>query len=259
MNKNFALGVLGIIFFTSCITLLQKPKLTELASPGSTSLDKSVLELRDEQQRMQFSILESTPDFGFSNLVADWTFLNFLQYFGDTSARAIAGYQLSPNFFNTIVKKDPLFIESYLYLTTSVSIHAGRPEEAIQQMSTGLEAMSPTLPATSYLVWRYKGIDELLFLGDGEAAQQSFLNAALWAEKSPDPNAGSVAEVSRRTADFLEDNSASTSAQISSWAQVLVRAVDEYTIRLATERIEALGGEIVVSSSGRVSIRHKAD
>ena len=40
-------------------------------------------------------MLKNLPSFGFDNLIADWTFLKFLQYFGDDEARDVTGYDLA--------------------------------------------------------------------------------------------------------------------------------------------------------------------
>jgi hypothetical protein len=99
----------------------------------------------------------------------------------------------------------------------------------------------------------------LLFLGQGEAAKQSFLTAALWADQSPEPEAAAVAQASRQTAAFLSQNPASRAAQISAWIQVLNLAVDERVQRRAIERIQALGGEILALKKGQVTVRYRED
>ena len=121
-------------------------------------------------------------------------------------------------------------------------------------MEKGLAYLSPIILPRSYYVWRFKAIDELLFLGDGDAAKQSFEKAAEWARQSPDEEAPFIAEISSQTAQFLTDNPVSRSAQISAWAQVLVSARDAETQQIVTERIEALGGTVVVNEGGQVSV-----
>jgi hypothetical protein len=146
-----------------------------------------------------------------------------------------------------------------LFLSTSISLFAGQPERSVALMIQGSQAMTPTLPPGGYRLWRYLGIDQLLFLGQGQAAQQSFLTAALWADQSPEPEAATVAQASRQTAAFLSQNSASKAAQISAWVQVLNLAVDERVQQRAIERIQALGGEILALKKGQVTVRYRED
>ncbi|HEY9738699.1 MAG TPA: hypothetical protein V6D06_20540 [Trichocoleus sp.] len=229
----------------------------ESPSAGAQSLEQ--LQTAEQQERMRLSLMRKTPSFGFDNLVADWTFLNFLQYFGDLSVRSQVGYRASPEFFEVIVAKDPYFIDPYLFLSVSTSLYAGDPERTVALMNQGLASMTPQVPNGGYVVWRYKGIDELLFLGDGAAARESFAAAANWAEQSSDPNAAAVAAASRQTAEFLAQNPASKAAQISAWIQVSNYAFDDQTKRLAVERIQALGGEILDLGQGRVTVRYRTD
>ena len=78
----------------------------------------SELRRQNEVANLRLGLLSQLPNFGFKNLVSSWTFLNFLQYFGDSSARSINGYGLSPTFFEIIVNRDPYFVDSYVYLFT---------------------------------------------------------------------------------------------------------------------------------------------
>lgn len=238
---------------------LQRQRLNGLRSEQVAQQPLEQLQRIEQQEQARLSLLQKTPSFGFDNLMADWAFLNFLQYFGDFAVRSQVGYRVSPEFFEVIVAKDPYFIDPYLFLSASTSLYAGAPERTVALMNQGLASMTPQVPNGGYVVWRYKGIDELLFLGDGAAAQQSFEMAANWAEQSSDPNAAAVAAASRQTAQFLAQNPASKAAQISAWIQVINYAFDDQTKRLAVERIQALGGEILDLGQGRVTVRYRTD
>lgn len=210
-----------------------------------------------ERQRLEATRLRSInqlPAFGFENLLADGMFLGFLQYFGNSQQRREFGYGLAPIYFEGLIERDPRFTDAYLYLSNTVSLYLGQPERSVALMKKGLTSLNPTTPPRSYYIWRFKAIDELLFLGDGEAAKQSFEKSAEWARQSSDEEAPLVAEISSQTAQFLAQNPVSRAAQISAWAQVLVGARDEETEKIATEKIEALGGTIVVNEGGQVSV-----
>ncbi|MBU6229687.1 MAG: hypothetical protein KGQ93_08330 [Cyanobacteria bacterium REEB459] len=222
---------------------------------------QSLLQLhrQDQRDRLRLSALQQLPDLGNPNLVADWTFLSFLQYFGDTDRRDKIGYRLSPEFFEVIVEKDPRFVTPYLFLSASTSIFAGAPERSVALMTKGSRVMTPTVPTGGYRLWRYRGLDQLLFLGDAQAARQSFQTAAAWASVSREPDAVTVAQACRQTATFLATNPASRAAQISAWVQVINLAVDPQVRKLAAGRIAALGGKILVMQPGRVTVQYRSD
>ena len=120
---------------------------------------------------------ERIPEIGFRNIIADYTFVQFLSYFGDDS-RLTTGYAASPIFFETIIQKDPFFRDFYLFLSQSVSVQAGDPDRAISLMNEGISHLAPNQPPDGFHILRYKGIDELLFAGDSKAAQSTFERAA---------------------------------------------------------------------------------
>ncbi len=235
------------------IGILQMPRLNTLKQKQSISSETAKKEV--DSSKASLELLQKLPTFGFDNLVADWVFIEFLEYFGDDEARQITDYRLSPEYFKIIVNHDPRFLDIYPFLSASTSIYAGKPELTIELMEKGLKSLDPHQQKHSYYVWRYKGTDELLFLGDPQAARQSFQKAAEWASIYPDEESQQVAQVSRQTAQFLENNSESKSAQVSAWGMVLQNAVDKQTRDTAVRRIEELGGKVIVSPDGRVNIQ----
>jgi hypothetical protein len=241
------LCILGVGF-------LQIPQLNKFNSNKKTaSLENLNREISSEKLRL--NLLRQLPSFGFDNLIADWVLINFLQYFGDDEVREKTGYGVSPEYFEVILARDPYFLQAYLFLSSSTSLYAGRPERAVALMEKGLKSLTPKVPQKSYYVWRYKGIDELLFLGDAQAAKQSFATAAVWASSYSDKESKQVAAISRRTAEFLASNPKSKSAQIGAWTMVLSNQVDAQTRNLAIKRIEALGGKVFITPEGAVQVR----
>jgi hypothetical protein len=228
---------------------LQLPRLKKLLKNNQTaSIETLEQEVNAEKQRLH--LLQKMPAFGYNNLMANWVYLSFLQYFGDDEVREKTGYRLSPEYFEVILKNDPRFITAYLGLSTSTSMYAGMPEKSIELMEKGLQSLSPWIPENSYYVWRYKGIDELLFLGDSSAAQESFATAAEWANNHTDEESKQVAAISQSTNDFLRRNPDSKYAQIATWAIVLNNPVDPKTRKRAITAIEALGGKVIVTPQG---------
>ncbi|QMS87575.1 hypothetical protein HUN01_08270 [Nostoc edaphicum CCNP1411] len=231
------------------VGLIQFPQLQKLiSSKQSASLETLEKEIKSENIRLNF--LQKMPSFGYDNFVADLVYLNFLQYFGDDEVRDKTGYSLSPEYFEVILERDPRFLAAYRSLSISTSLYAAMPERAIAISEKGLKSLSPSVPEKSYYIWRYKGIDELLFLGNAQAAQQSFAMAAHWASKFSDEESQLIATTSQKTAEFLSRNPNSKYAQISTWSMVLNNQVDERTQKRAIKEIEALGGKVITTPEG---------
>ena len=238
------------------LVLLQRQRLTSIQERSNRLED---LQRQEQITATTLAFAQKMPTFGFNNLVGDWFFLRFLQYFGDSEARVKTNYSLSPEFFRVIIPRDPFYRYFYLFLSGSVSNFAALPEQSVALMAQGLERLSPTVPPDSFYIWRYRGVDELLYLGDGKAAQKSFQTAAEWARQSPHPDAPFMADNSQRTADFLANNPLSKQAQINAWASVLANAFDDATRQKAIDRIEALGGQVTISETGGISLQFPED
>ena len=249
-----------LVAFLSILGLgaLQLPQLNRLTTSHKTG-SQETLEKEIHSEKLRLNLLRQVPAFGFDNLMADWIFLNFLQYFGDDEAREKTGYRLSPDYFEIILAHNPRFLEAYLYLSTSTSLYAAMPERSIALMEKGLKSLSPKVPPRSYYIWRYKGIDELLFLGDSRKAKQSFRMAAQWASTYSDEESKQVAASSLSTAQFLERNPKSKSAQIAAWTMVLNNPTDAQTHNLAIRRILALGGKVFITPQGAITVQSPSD
>lgn len=138
----------------------------------------------EQQERLRLNLLSKTPSFGFDNLVANWTFLNFIQYYGDRPAREVTGFSLGAQYFDIITRRDPRFVESYLFLSGTVSHQIGQPELALKLMQRGIDALSPQMHPKAFTVWRWRGMDQILLLGDLPGAARSFDMTAKWAAEA---------------------------------------------------------------------------
>lgn len=249
----------AIILFGSVAIALQFPRLSQKLA-GQTAESDRLLAIQEES-KLQATALLPKKGFGFNNLIADWTFLAFLQYFGDDIARVQnkTGYSLSPKYFQVIVARDPRFLTSYVYLSTSVSIFAGQPRQTVKLIADGAKSLVPEIQPFSYQVWRRKGIDELLFLGESLAASQSFLTAAAWADRAKfQANAPeetkTVAKISRETAAFLQTNPNSKAVRINGWFTVLASAVDRKTQEIAVAELAQLDINVIFDQDGQFKV-----
>ncbi len=199
----------------------------------------------EKEQSRLIDWQKRSPHFGYSNLMANWSYLNFVQYFGDQDARETIGYKLVPDYFETITRLDPRFTQAHLRLSIANSMYAGNPEKTIALMEQILDFVDPKSEAAAYL-WTSKGLDELLFMGDKEAAIKSYQMAAQWAALTQSDRSDGL------TIKDLESALKSTSdvelkeAQIRAWSSVLVHIKDDHRQREIMNKIDNLKAEILV-------------
>ena len=197
----------------------------------------------ERQESWRLKLVKQSPAFGFDNLIADWTFLNFLQYYGDTEVRQKVGYSLSPAYFELITQRDPRFVNSYLFLSSSISYQLGQPEVAVRLMDRGTAALSPQIDANAFLVWRFKGLDQLLLLGDVPGAIHSHEMAAQWVVGTPSEN---LVPLFQQVANFLRRDPNSRLVRFQAWTSVYEQAIavkDKPTQERAKREILAIGGK----------------
>ncbi len=85
-------------------------------------------------------------------MLANWSMLQFIQYYGDGDARRETGYGLSPDFMEIVTKNDPKFIRAYLMMSLASSVNAGKPERTIEIMNKGLSKLTPDV-TDAYFLW----------------------------------------------------------------------------------------------------------
>lgn len=253
LNQSISALIVALLGIGAVIAL-QKPQLNIVINKAK---DASVEDIKKdlEAERLQLELMQKLPSFGFDNMVGNWAFIKFAQYFGDETARDKSDYSLSPEYFEVIINRDPYFLDAYKFLSSSTTLYAGMPERTISLMQQGLKSLSPKAPDKAYYIWRYKGTDELLFLGDSQAAKQSFETAGKWADAYSDEDSKYIAKLSYQTAQFLAKNPNSKSAQVSAWSMVLNNAFDNRVRKIAISRIQALGGKVTITSDGQVKVQ----
>jgi len=206
---------------------------------------------KPKQLQNFFPYKKKLPTFGYDNLVADWAFLQFIQYFGDTDARNATDYSLVPDYFEMVVNNDPRFVSAELILSTANTVFAGEPEKSVKYLNQAVQDLSPEIHHKAYAVWQYKGLDEMMFLGDIEAAKHSYQMAAKWAKA-----VGEQQIVNRvtQTVAFLENNPNSKRARVTGLVTILSSAPDAKTRQEVIKEIERLGGDVTIKKNGVVSV-----
>jgi len=205
---------------------------------------------QEERLAASLAIQTRLPALGFDNIAADWAYLQFIQYYGDTDARNHAGYALVDDYFEAVIARDPRIWRANLILSASTSLYGGRPDRAV-------ELLGKTIPFQqqnsygAYYTRTYRAVDQILFLGDNEGARRSYESAAPIADAIPDEL---LARRARETASFLAADPDSRRVRIGAWFQILTAAIDEETQRRALEEIQALGGKIEQDPNGALRV-----
>jgi hypothetical protein len=249
--QQLCLTTLSLIIGTIGIISLQKNNLQ------TQSINKEQTSYLQEQQTLkaEVELQKNTPSFGFNNLIADWNYLQFIQYFGDTQARESTGYPLVTDYFEILVDKDPYFTQAFLSFSAANSLFAAQPQKTVTLINKVLESVPPNLPGYPFLLWTYKAADEILFLGDLEAAKHSYENAAKWASLRQDNIGNEMAARYEKSAAFLATKPDPTQAQIGAWMNILSTARDEKTVKYVIQELKELGVEVSISDDGKLNIK----
>ena len=246
---------IGFCFcLVSCSISLIKLQSKHLSQKLSTKNSNTYIEQEEHQQAIAV-FQKKMPAFGYDNLLADWAYLQFLQYFGDTEARQVTGYSIVTDYFETIVKRDPHFVQAYFAISSANSLFAARPEKTVELINQGLQVITPQHPGYPFYLWTYKATDEILFLGDLKAAKHSYNKAAEWARAREDDLGNEVAENFDRTADFLASDPNPIKSQIGAWMTALSGTKDAKTRNYILDKLRNLGAEITIDPDGRVNVK----
>ncbi|MEB3293864.1 MAG: hypothetical protein VKJ24_11960 [Synechococcales bacterium] len=236
-------SLLALAIATASLASLVSIQRSQLSQTLQT--DTQALQRADRQEALRLSLLGRMPSFGFDNLLSDWTFLNFLQYDGDTIARRKLGYELAPAYFDVMTRRDPRFVDTYLFLSGTLAYRMAKPELAVEYMTRGTNALSPQQHPRAFVVWRFKGLEQLLLLGDIPASIHSHQKAGEWAAGSSDPQYHQISPLLLGTARFLAAEPDSKRVRVWSWSDVYAQAQaarDRETQERAKQEILNLGG-----------------
>lgn len=240
-----------VLLSAAAVTTVVQMQMQQIESFQDSASFNAKNSFQDEDRLQQkLLVLKRSPSFGFENLVAGGVFLNFLQYFSDAQTGTGPKNDLSSEFFDVIITLDPFDRDYYLFLAGSTTLYAGEPKKTVDLMGEGLSKMnSQNAPNDAFYIWRYKAVEELLFLGDGQAAKDSFENAAEWAAQSNRFDSDLMEDLSRQTAKFLKKDPDSLFAQIAAWESVVSSALNNDIKEKATQRVEELTAALQAQSN----------
>ena len=253
-------GVIGLAALAGVVTMQSSGQLGGMSAVGvqgqkplsgmSAASFKKAAEQEAQQEALRLRMLKKLPSFGFDNLIADWTFIKFLQYFGDDEAREVTGYNLGQDYFDIVTQRDPRWVDIYLFLSTAISFYQGKPETAVNLMERGTSALSlsPQMHSQSWIVWRTKGLDELLLLGDIPESIRSHEMAADWVEGSPE--GPKLAPRFRATAEYLRRDPDSVPVRFTAWNTVYTQTTDKLVRQRAKQALVKLGAQVQKDQNG---------
>ena len=256
VSPSFQSGSFISLIFSCSIILFSLAGIILLQYPGISKKDKTVTkteyQTQEKEEKLQLNFLNKTPALGFENIVADWTYLKFIQYFGDDKAREKMGYSLVPKYFSLVVDLDPRFTDALMGLEVATSLFAAFPEKSVDLLGQALQRMPPKFLSNTppYYLWRAKGNNELLFLGDLQATKKSYTKAIESAEAYDDKDSQKIIDISKRSIKFLEKNPDSKLARIGAWVNVLANRPDPKTVKRVIQEIELLGGKVIKTPNG---------
>ncbi len=197
--------------------------------------------LAQDRTRTQLQLAAKLPSLGFDNLLANWAFLSYLQYFGDTEVRQATGYTANEDYFEVMTLRDPRFTTLAPFISAGVAYYAGKPEKSVTLMTRMTDALDPRRQPDAFWVWRFKAFDQYLLLNDIPATIASLEMAGRWAAITQKYRR--VAPFFQETADFLRRDPNTKSVRFYAWNEVYQAAVDPLVIQRAEQELLAMGAK----------------
>ncbi|HEY9690350.1 MAG TPA: hypothetical protein V6D46_10190 [Coleofasciculaceae cyanobacterium] len=198
-------------------------------------------DLAQDRTRTQLQLAAKLPSLGFDNVLANWAFLSYLQYFGDTEVRQATGYTANEDYFEVMTLRDPRFTTLAPFISAGVAYYAGKPEKSVALMTRMTDALDPQRQPDAFWVWRFKAFDQYLLLNDIPATITSLEMAGRWAAVTQKYR--SVAPFFQETADFLRRDPNTQAVRFYAWNEVYQAAVDSLVIQRAEQELLAMGAK----------------
>lgn len=163
---------------------------------------------------------------GYDQLIADCWWLAFIQYYGDSRARAKDHCRLAYNYLDLITQLDPRFTLPYWFSAFAVGAEAKRPDLAEKIIDRGVRSNQDDW----YLPF-IAGVNLYLFAHDDRAAAKYYRIAARY------PNAPKWLA---REANILEAQMPTLLKQVNTWASIYNSSNDVLVKREAAGRLKEL-------------------
>jgi tetratricopeptide (TPR) repeat protein len=204
---------------------------------------------QDIREDIVLDTFAKLPDFGNRNLIADFLWLRFAQYFGDTQARARSGYGLNYRYLKTITDRNPHFENAYRVANLAVAYRMGRTDLADDLLAKGIQA-NPD----AYLLWQTRGFLHFLYTGDIAKAVYCFRRNAGLAVAVGGNSQQHWGNYWFAMSKYLEVSKSNTWTRRQIWAEVYANSSDSSTQTLALNQLDKLG--VFLSKDGRMVARY---
>lgn len=180
---------------------------------------------------------------GYDQLLADFYWLAFVAYVGDSVARSYDHSVLADKYLDLISSLDPYFTQPYWYCAFTIGSEQNRPLRANEIIQRGIRAN----PDNWYLPY-IAGINMYLFAHDEVSAAKYYTVASKFSDAPP---------WLARQANILAAKIPSTIKEINTWDSIYRSEKSEMIQKKAREKLVALWSR-VYSASPKGEIREKA-
>lgn len=150
---------------------------------------------------------------GFDQVLADYYWLQFVGYVGDTKMRKLDKYSKADRYIDLITGLDPQFVQAYWFATFTVGGDQKQPKRAAELIDRGIKAN----PDNWYLPF-IAGVNQILYAKDDIAAAKYYRMAAKF------PNAPRWLE---RQAQIIETHAPRLIKEGYSWLSIFQSASEE--------------------------------
>lgn len=204
---------------------------------------------QDNNEDATLDTFTKLPNFGNRNLIADFLWLRFTQYFGDTRLRTKSGYGLSYKYLETITDRDPYFENAYRIANLAIAYRMGRTDLAEKLLIKGIQA-NPD----AYLLWQTRGFLHFLYTGDIAKAVYCFRKNAGLAVAVGGNRLQHWGNYWFAMSRYLEASKSNTWTRRQIWAEVYANSADMSTQALALGQLGKLG--VFLSKDRRLVARY---
>lgn len=181
---------------------------------------------------------------GYDQLLSDCWWLAFIQYYGDTGARAVDHYRLAYRYLNLITQLDPKFRQPYWFSAFAIGSDMRNPALSDAIIKRGIQSNQD-----SWYLPFIAGVNQYLFAHDEAAAARYYRMAAKYPEAP-----GWLG----RQADILEARMPSLLKEINTWTAAYLSTDDKLVRRECKRKLIELWLDVYKNVPGYGAKRRAA-
>ena len=182
---------------------------------------------------------------GFDQLLADFLWLQFIQYIGDTTNRLIDKSRLAAPMLDAITTLDPHFVRAYFFVATVIGGDQHDPQLADRLLNRGIQANS-----NDWYIPFIAGVNQYLFAHDELPAAKYYQMAAKFPD-APSWLSGQAVILKAHIPSFIKS--------INVWQKVFDSAEDPNVKQRARDELCALWVHVRDHAPPKSSVRIRAE